>query len=139
MNRHTDHIDTDTLAKYFLNCLPREEETAVQEHLCSCPECSARLEALRKLRGAMSDDSGQRRPGVLFRVLRSGWTKAAAAVIIVAGIGFLTARSVRDRSGIVEHSLNPGMENKDNILSVDTFDKADSAYYKEKYGEDFKL
>ena len=55
MNRH---IDIDRLSRYYLNRLTPEEETAVQEHLRNCPECSDRLEAMRKLRKGF----GQRLP-----------------------------------------------------------------------------
>ena len=46
------HIDIRTLSDYFLSRLTSEEETAVQEHLSVCPECRARLEAMRRLREA---------------------------------------------------------------------------------------
>lgn len=133
------HIDIKTLSGYFLNRLSPEEETAVQEHLHKCPECSARLEAMRKLRqGLFQEDTGQSRPKVIFRILRSGWTKAAAAVIVVAGIGFTTFQTIKNRSNIIrQHEiLNNGNEG-DNALDIDTFDMEDSLYYREKYGEDF--
>ena len=96
------HIDIRTLSDYFLNRLTSEEETAVQEHLSVCPECRARLEAMRRLRRGMfgeEESSMERRP-VFFRVLRSGWTKAAAAVILICGIGIFTYDTVRNRSNV---------------------------------------
>lgn len=133
------HLDIKTLSGYFLNMLPPEEETAVQEHLSHCNECSARLEAMRKLRRSMfREETEKPKPNVFFRILHSGWTKAAAAVIIAGGIGAITVHTVRSRSNIlVQHEiLNSGNEGE-NALDIDTFDMEDSLYYREKYGEDF--
>ena len=49
-------IDIERLSRYFLSILPPEEETAVQEHLRTCPRCAARLEAMRKLRKGFEED-----------------------------------------------------------------------------------
>lgn len=134
------HIDIRTLSDYFLNRLTSEEETAVQEHLSVCPECRARLEALRRLRRGMfgeEESSMERRP-VFFRVLRSGWIKAAAAVILICGIGIFTYDTVRNRSNVVEqHQIQNARDIENEVFAIDTFDTEDSLYYQEKYGDDF--
>lgn len=135
------HIDIRTLSDYFLNRLSREEETAVQEHLSGCPECRDRLEAMRRLRTGFFEDGAQdlSRGPVFFRILRSGWIKAAAAVIVVAGIGVLTYDTLRNRTNITdEHLIREGHGPKDGeVFAIDTFDAEDYLYYKEKYGDDF--
>lgn len=136
MNRH---IDIKTLSDYFLNRLTPEEETAVQEHLSQCPECSEKLAAMRRLRDSMFAQEQPARPAV-FKIVRSGWFKAAAAVIIVAGIGLFTAETVRHRSSVLEqHEINGGGDIENEVFAIDTFDKQDSTYYREKYGDDFKM
>lgn len=134
------HIDIRTLSDYFLNRLTSEEETAVQEHLSVCPECRARLEAMRRLRRGMfgeEESSMERRP-VFFRVLRSGWTKAAAAVILICGIGIFTYDTVRNRSNVIEqHQLRNARDIENEVFAIDTFDTEDSLYYQEKYGDKF--
>lgn len=134
------HTDIKTLSEYFLNKLTREEETQVQEHIATCPECRKRLEAMRRLHQGMfgeETDTGNIRP-VLTRVIRSAWTKAAAALAIVLGIGYLTYETVRNRSSIVEQNQIQNIRNIENeVFAIDTFDAEDSLYYKEKYGEDF--
>ena len=126
------HIDIRTLSDYFLNRLTSEEETAVQEHLSVCPECRARLEAMRRLRRGMfgeEESSMERRP-VFFRILRSGWTKAAAAIF--------TYDTVRNRSNVVEqHQIQNARDIENEVFAIDTFDTEDSLYYQEKYGDDF--
>lgn len=138
MNRH---IDIKTLEDYFLNRLSPEEETEVQEHLSSCPECSSRLDAMRRLRdGFFGDveDGKALRPPVVLRVLRSGWTRAAAAAVIIAGAGLLTYETVRNRDNVVEqHQLMEGRGIENEVFAIDTFDKEDSIYYRQKYGDDF--
>ena len=115
MNRH---IDIDTLSRYLLNRLTQDEETAVQEHLRHCPECAGRLDAMRKLR----------------------WTKVAAAAVIVAGIGLFTAETVRNRSNVLEQNeIIDGKQIENEVFAVDSFDREDSLYYREKYGDDFKF
>ena len=153
------HIDIRTLSDYFLNRLTSEEETVVQEHLSVCPECRARLEAMRRLRRGMfgeEESSMERRP-VFFRVLRSGWTKAAAAVILICGIGIFTYDTVRNRSNVVEqhqilftydtvrnrsnvveqHQIRNARDIENEVFAIDTFDTEDSLYYQEKYGDKF--
>jgi len=131
------HIDIRTLSDYFLNRLSREEETAVQEHLSGCPECRDRLEAMRRFFEDGAQDLS--RGPVFFRILRSGWIKAAAAVIVVAGIGVLTYDTLRNRTNITdEHLIRERHGPKDGeVFAIDTFDAEDSLYYKEKYGDDF--
>lgn len=133
------HIDIGTLSNYFLNRLASDKETEVQEHLSSCPECKARLDAIRRLRDGffLLEESSVQKRTVIFKVLHSGWTKAAAAVILVAGIGIFTYETVSERDGIVEQQIRSGTENE--VFAIDTFDREDSLYYKEKYGEDFKF
>ena len=134
------HIDIRTLSDYFLNRLTSEEETAVQEHLSVCPECRARLEAMRRLRRGMFgevESSTERHP-VFFRILRSGWTKAAVAVILICGIGIFTYDTVRNRSNVVEqHQIQNARDIENEVFAVDTFDAEDSLYYQEKYGDKF--
>ena len=96
---------------------------------------------MRKLRnGFFEDTESQDRKSVIFRIVRSRWTKVAAAVIIVAGIGLFTAETVRNRSNILEQHEIVNRDNPDNeVFAVDTFDKEDSTYYRKKYGDDFKF
>ena len=138
MNRH---IDIDRLSRYYLNRLTPEEETAVQEHLRNCPKCSDRLEAMRKLRKGFFEDEGTHdRKSVIFRIVRSSWTKAAAAVVIIAGIGFFTAETVRNRNSVLEQNeVIDGKQIENEVFAVDSFDREDSIYYREKYGDDFKF
>lgn len=134
------HTDIKTLSEYFLNKLTREEETQVQEHIASCPECRKRLEAMRRLHQGMfgeDTDTGNVRP-VLTRIIRSAWTKAAAALVLVLGIGYFTYETVRNRSSIVEQNQIQNIRDIENeVFAIDTFDAEDSLYYKEKYGDDF--
>lgn len=135
------HIDIDTLSKYFLNMLSPEEETKVQEHLRVCPECSAILKAMRSLRKGFQEDR-QKENGkeVLFRILRTGWAKAAAVIILTAGISIATVDTIRNRTDVLEqHRIMNGRSMEDDVFAIDTFDKADSTYYLEKYGDDFKF
>lgn len=137
MNRH---IDIRTISDYFLNRLSVEDETAVQEHLSVCPECRARLEAMRRLRKGIfeDEDSTVQRTPVIFRILRSAWTKAAAAVIIVCGIGLFTFETVRNRDNVIEqHQIQNARSIENEVFAIDTFDSEDSLYYHEKYGDDF--
>ena len=79
----------------------------------------------------------ERRP-VFFRVLRSGWTKAAAAVILICGIGIFTYDTVRNRSNVVEqHQIRNARDIENEVFAIDTFDTEDSLYYQEKYGDKF--
>ena len=122
MNRH---IDIDTLSRYLMNRLTQDEETAVQEHLRHCPECAGRLDAMRKLRKGFFEDE---------------WTKVAAAAVIVAGIGLFTAETVRNRSNVLEQNeIIDGKQIENEVFAVDSFDREDSLYYREKYGDDFKF
>lgn len=134
------HIDIRTLSRYFLNMLSPEEETAVQEHLHICRECSAKLEAMRKLRDGIFDGNTQKKEnGTLFRIIRSGWTKAAAAVIVAACISVVSIQTARNRSDIAEQHTIIQNNTDESVLDIDTFDRQDSLYYREKYGEDFKF
>lgn len=134
------HIDIKTLSDYFLNRLGGEDETAVQEHLSSCPECRKKLEAMRRLRkGVFTDGSKHRRHDTItFRILRYGWAKAAAAAIIICGIGFTAYEvSVNRNDGTVQDCIQNARSIENEIFAIDTFDTEDSVYYKDKYGEDF--
>lgn len=134
------HIDIKTLSEYFLNKLTRDEETLVQEHISSCPECRKRLEAMRRLsQGIFGEDTGAAdiRP-VFTRIIRSAWTKAAAALIIVTGIGYFTYETVSNRNDIVEQTrIQNSRDIENEVFAIDTFDAEDSLYYQEKYGDDF--
>lgn len=138
MNRH---IDIETLSRYFLNQLSSDEETAIQEHLSHCHECADRLDAMRKLReGMFGDELQEKQQTMLFRILRSGWTKAAAAIILVIGTGLFTAETIRNRNNVVEqHEIINDGKNSEEVFAIDTFDKQDSVYYHNKYGDDFKF
>ena len=138
MNRH---IDIDTLSRYLLNRLTQDEETAVQEHLRHCPECAGRLDAMRKLRkGFFEDEEAHDRKSVIFRIVHSRWTKVAAAAVIVAGIELFTAETVRNRSNVLEQNeIIDGKQIENEVFAVDSFDREDSLYYREKYGDDFKF
>ena len=128
MNRH---IDIDTLSRYLLNRLTQDEETAVQEHLRHCPK-------LRK--GFFEDEEAHDRKSVIFRIVHSRWTKVAAAAVIVAGIGLFTAETVRNRSNVLEQNeIIDGKQIENEVFAVDSFDREDSLYYREKYGDDFKF
>ena len=121
MNRH---IDIDTLSRYLLNRLTQDEETAVQEHLRHCPECAGRLDAMRKLRkGFFEDEEAHDRKSVIFRIVHSRWTKVAAA-----------ASNVLEQNEIID-----GKQIENEVFAVDSFDREDSLYYREKYGDDFKF
>ena len=125
MNRH---IDIDTLSRYLLNRLTQDEETAVHD-------------AMRKLRkGFFEDEEAHDRKSVIFRIVHSRWTKVAAAAVIVAGIGLFTAETVRNRSNVLEQNeIIDGKQIENEVFAVDSFDREDSLYYREKYGDDFKF
>ena len=133
------HIDIRTLTDYFLNRLSPEEETRVQEHLSSCPECAWKLEGMRRLRqGFFGEEEEKTAVPALTRILRSGWTRAAAAVIIIAGIGVISYETVRDRDSVFgRHQVQEGNGIENQVFAIDTFDKEDSIYYREKYGDGF--
>lgn len=134
------HIDIKTLSEYFLNRLTREEETQVQEHLSSCPECRKHLEAMRRLhQGMFGEETGTGSIRlVMTRIVRSTWAKAAAVLILVLGIGYFTYETVSNRSHIVEQNQVQSVRDIENeVFAIDTFDAEDSLYYQEKYGEDF--
>ena len=68
------------------------------------------------------------------------WTKVAAAAVIVAGIGLFTAETVRNRSNVLEQNeVIDGKQIENEVFAVDSFDREDSIYYREKYGDDFKF
>ena len=117
MNRH---IDIETLSRYFLNQLSSDEETAIQEHLSHCHECADRLDAMRKLReGMFGDELQEKQQTMLFRILRSGWTKAAAAIILVIGTGLFTAETIRNRNNVVEqHEIINGGKNSEEVSKI---------------------
>lgn len=134
------HIDIRTLSDYFLNRLGNEEETAVQEHLSSCPECRKKLEAMRRLREGVftGERKRTRHDNVLFRVLHSGWTKAAAAAVIVCGIGITAYETSVNRNNRTElNSIQKARSIENEVFAIDTFDTEDSVYYHDKYGDDF--
>ena len=64
--------------------------------------------------------------------------KAAAAVILICGIGIFTYDTVRNRSNVVEqHQIQNARDIENEVFAIDTFDTEDSLYYQEKYGDDF--
>lgn len=138
MNRH---YDIKNLTDYFLGILPDEEENAVQQHLCECDECRRKVEQLRALRDGFFEEQepAQIHRPVIIRVLRSHIFQAAAAVILVCGIGLLLFRNASDRNNIYQdqHILHNGRTMDNEVFAVDTFDRDDSIYYEEEYGPEF--
>lgn len=133
-----EHLNLDRLTAYFLNRMTSEEETSVQEHLRQCPECSRKLSELRALYDAFYNEKAEVRLPVFKRIIKSGWTKAAASVIIIFGAGFLIYKSIMTRQNVMEQQIiNGGKEIENLVFALDTFSKEDSIYYFEKYGEDF--
>lgn len=130
------HLDTNRLIAYFLNKLNQDEETAVQEHLHACPECRKNLEALRSLHKGIFEDETSVQIPLFKRILHSGWTKAAASVIIIFGAGFLIYHSISTKESPINKDLINGGRQENSIFAIDTFDKDDSLYYIEKYGDD---
>ena len=64
------HIDIRTLTDYLLNRLSPEEETRVQEHLSSCPECAGKLEGMRRLRQGFFGEEEEIKEGELEELQR---------------------------------------------------------------------
>ncbi len=132
------HYDIETLSGYFLGTLPQEEENAVQQHLCECDECRRKIEQMRALRDGFFEDTEVvpvHRP-IFVRVLRSHIFQAAAAVILICGIGLALFQATSHRDGIYQEQqiLNNGRTMENEVFAVDTFDKEDSIYYEEQYG-----
>lgn len=133
------HLDSDQLSAYFLNKLSFDEETAVQEHLRLCHECRKKLDNLRCLYNAFEENNTQATPSVFKRILHSGWTKAAASIIIIAGIGFFIYQSISAKHTTLHQNIINDCRDDNQVFATDTFDKQDSLYYMEQYGDDFKL
>lgn len=133
------HLDIEKISAYFMNKLDFEEETEVQEHLRQCPSCRKMLEGMRALNDAFYTESDDVPVSAFKKFIGSAWTKAAASIIIIFGAGFLIYESIVTRKGSTEQYLiNPGMDNIENqVFAIDSFDKEDSLYYYDKYGEDF--
>ena len=97
-------------------------------------------ETVNAVIGLLIDELQEKQQTMLFRILRSGWTKAAAAIILVIGTGLFTAETIRNRNNVVEqHEIINGGKNSEEVFAIDTFDKQDSVYYHNKYGDDFKF
>lgn len=48
---------TAQIGQYMMNKMSPEEETLLQEHLYSCPECQRKLQEMRKLANALTNES----------------------------------------------------------------------------------
>lgn len=133
------HLNIETIADYYLNKLEYEQETKVQEHLHQCPSCRKRLEDMRTLHNAFYEEPAEIQISVFKKVISSTWTKAAASVVVILGAGFLIYEGIATRNGSREQYLiNSGIDPVENqVFAIDSFDKEDSLYYHEKYGEDF--
>lgn len=46
---------TAQIGQYMMNKMSPEEETLLQEHLYSCPECSRKLQEMRRLADTLAD------------------------------------------------------------------------------------
>lgn len=127
------HVDMNTLTDYLLDRLSLEEEAAVQEHLCECPECGKKVKDIRNLRKAFQEPSSVPAASSLFtRVIRSSWTKAAAAIAIIAGGSILFINYRHHADPLMQQEILNGRQ-EDQTFAIDTFDREDSIYYMEKY------
>lgn len=97
-----EHLSNDQLIKYQFQLASDEQTREAADHLKSCGDCRERLEQLKKKFSALdllredvhADEQlisrtlveAKRKPVIKqFHIWRSGWSVAAAAVIIVAG------------------------------------------------------
>ena len=133
------HLNIETIADYYLNRLEYDQETKVQEHLRQCPSCRKKLEDMRNLHNAFYEEPAEIQISVFRKIISSTWTKAAASVVVILGAGFLIYQGIVTRNSSREQfMINSGMNNVENQgFAIDSFDKEDSLYYHEKYGEDF--
>lgn len=133
------HLNIETIADYYLNRLEYDQETKVQEHLRQCPSCRKKLEDMRNLHNAFYEEPAEIQISVFRKIISSTWTKAAASVVVILGAGFLIYQGIVTRNSSREQfMINSGMNNVENqVFAIDSFDKEDSLYYHEKYGEDF--
>ncbi len=133
------HLNIETIADYYLNRLEYDQETKVQEHLRQCPSCRKKLEDMRNLHNAFYEEPAEIQISVFRKIISSTWTKAAASVVVILGAGFLIYQGIVTRNSSREQfMINSGMNNVENqVFAIDSFDKEDSMYYHEKYGEDF--
>lgn len=134
------HIDTEILNRYVRNELSPKEETLVQEHISSCRECAGKVRDLRALSAAFfekeHDSSADR--SLMFRILHSYVTVAAAAIMLTGGIAYFILEASRDRAHFNDtFRIENGKTENPPSFAIDTFDKEDTAYYREKYGDDF--
>lgn len=133
------HLNIETIADYYLNNLGYDQETKVQEHLRQCPSCRKKLEDMRNLYNAFYEEPAEIQISVFRRIISSTWTKAAASIVVILGAGLLIYQGIVTRNSSREQfMINSGMDPVENqVFAIDSFDKEDSLYYHEKYGEDF--
>lgn len=83
------HIDIEDISRYVSNKMSPEQETILQEHISECEECSKKLKEYRALHYAfigIEKESPARR--ILFKIYHNPFVRVAAAIVLVAGIGF---------------------------------------------------
>lgn len=130
---HNKHLNIKTIERYLLNLMSYDEETAVQEHLNSCPECRKKIEGMRKLRSAMEDVKSDKVVSApkkwYISFYRSPLTRIAAVLLIFAGVGFAIYKSGDKPKGhIIQDGLVP-----ETVLSVDSLPKCDADSTPEVY------
>ena len=135
-----EHPDIGKISDYLTNRLSVEEEISVQEHLHSCAQCREKVRRMRSLRDFIFDGQDKAKDESIFiRIIKSTVFKAAAAVVIIAGITFFIRESLRTTEEVtIQYQIFQEREQVDPPLYIDTFSTKDSLYYIEKYGEEFE-
>lgn len=134
------HPNMEKISDYLTNRLSIEEEISVQEHLRSCSECMEKVRRMRSLRDSIFDGQDKtEEENTFIRIVKSTAFKAAAAVIILAGITLFIRESLRTTEEVtIQYQIFQEREQIAPPLYIDTFSTEDSLYYIEQYGEDFE-
>jgi anti-sigma factor RsiW len=103
----------DQLAPYVDERLAAVDAEIVESHLETCPQCAAEVEDLRGFRRLLENSERASVTGSRFTGRRAPWIAAAAALLILLGIGWwrVTQRPRREQiSGEVAQRKTPGTE-----------------------------
>lgn len=134
------HPNMEKISDYLTNRLSTEEEISVQEHLHSCSECMERVRRMRLLRDSIFNGQDKaENENIFIRIVKSTAFKAAAVVVILAGITLFIRESLRNSEEVtIQYQIFQEREQIDPPLYIDTFSTEDSLYYIEQYGEEFE-
>ncbi|MGM9775354.1 MAG: anti-sigma factor family protein [Candidatus Coprenecus sp.] len=134
------HPNMEKISDYLTNRLSIEEEISVQEHLHSCSECMERVRRMRLLRDSIFNGQDKaENENIFIRIVKSTAFKAAAVVVILAGITLFIRESLRNSEEVtIQYQIFQEREQIAPPLYIDTFSTEDPLYYIEQYGEEFE-